>query len=127
MLWKVISNHRPQFASKFLQEVFIRLGITSALSTAYHPQTDGQTERVNQELEQYLRAFVDHHQSNWAALLPMVEVGHNNHADTATKVSPFCALYGYEPEFAVMPSPTLSRVPRAEERLADLQQVQAEA
>ena len=65
------------------------------MSTAYHPQTDGQTERVNQELEQYLRAFVDHRQSNWAGLLPMAEFAHNNHAHSATKVSPFYALYGY--------------------------------
>lgn len=124
---KVISDRGPQFASKFMQETFRRMGVTSAMSTAYHPQTDGQTERVNQELEQYLRAFVDQRQSNWASLLPFAEFAHNTRAHSATRVSPFHALYGYEPEFTVTPSPALSRVPKAEERLEEIQQVQQEA
>jgi hypothetical protein len=55
---KVISDRGPQFVATFMKELYCLLGIEAAMSTAYHPQTDGQTERVNQELEQYLRIFV---------------------------------------------------------------------
>lgn len=57
---KVISDRGPQFASKFMTSLNHILGITTPLSTAYHPQTDGQTERVNQDIEQYLRLFVNY-------------------------------------------------------------------
>jgi len=55
---KVVSDHGLQFVAAFMKELFQLLGIEAASSTVYHPQTDGQTERVNQELEQYLRLFV---------------------------------------------------------------------
>jgi transposase InsO family protein len=55
---QVISDRGPQFASKVMQEVWNKLGVKSIMSTAFHPQTNGETERVNQELEQYLRVFV---------------------------------------------------------------------
>jgi transposase InsO family protein len=61
----IISDRGPQFASNFMKELAALLGIKLKLSTAYHPQTDGQTERMNQELKQYLRLFVNHRQSNW--------------------------------------------------------------
>ena len=82
---QVISDRGSQFVSQFLKEVFRRTGITGSTSTAFHPQTDGQTERVNQELEQYLRAFTDMRQSNWSGLLPLAEFAHNTRAHaTAT-------------------------------------------
>jgi len=56
----IISNRGPQFAVGVMRELNTMLGIKSKLSTAFHPQTNGQTERMNQELEQYLRIFVDH-------------------------------------------------------------------
>jgi len=58
----IISDRGPQFAAGLIQELNEMLGIKSKLSMAFHPQTDGQTERVNQELEQYLRMFIDHRQ-----------------------------------------------------------------
>jgi len=58
----IISDRGPQFAAGLMQELNEMLGIKSKLSMAFHPQTDGQTERVNQELEQYLRMFIDHRQ-----------------------------------------------------------------
>ena len=61
---RVISDRGPQFASKFMKALNQLLGITTALSTAYHPQTDGQTERVNQDIEQYLCLFVNYQQDN---------------------------------------------------------------
>jgi len=69
----VISNHGPQFASGFMKELNKILGIDTKLSTTYHPQTDGQTERMNQELEQYLRMFVDYHQTNWPEWLAIAK------------------------------------------------------
>ena len=73
------------------------LGIETKLSTAYHPETDGQTERTNQELEQYLRMYVNHRQNNWAEWLAMAEFAFNNKVHTATKMSLFQVNYGREP------------------------------
>jgi len=62
--------------------------------TAYHPQTDGQTEHVNQALEQYLRCYVDYNLSNWSDLLPSAEFAYNNQAHKGIKESPFYLEYG---------------------------------
>ena len=61
----IISNRGPQFAVGVIKKLNKLLGIDTKLSTAFHPQTDGQTERINQELEQYLRMFIDHQQEQW--------------------------------------------------------------
>ena len=73
------------------------LGIKSKLSMAYHPQTDGQTKRVNQELEQYLRMFIDHRQEQWPEWLGTAEFAYNNKAHLSTRTSPFKANYGQDP------------------------------
>jgi len=65
LLKSIISDRGPQFAAGLIRELNRMLGIESKLSTAFYPQTDGQTERVNQELEQYLRMFIDHRQEQW--------------------------------------------------------------
>ena len=70
------------------------LGIKTKLSTVFHPQIDGQTEQMNQELEQYLRLFVEHRQRNWPEWLVTAEFAVNNKAHTTTKISPFIANYG---------------------------------
>ena len=72
------------------------LGIETKLLTAFHPQTDEQMERMNQELEQYLRFFVDHRQKDWPEWLALAEFVVNNKVHTATKVLPFMANYGRE-------------------------------
>ena len=61
----IISDRGPQFAAGLMRELNRMLGIESKLSTAFYPQTDGQMERFNQELEQYLRMFIDHRQEQW--------------------------------------------------------------
>jgi len=61
----VISNRGPQFAAELTKKLNKILGIEMRLSTAFYPQMDGQTERINQELEQYLRFFVDYRQKDW--------------------------------------------------------------
>ena len=73
------------------------LGIESKLSTAFHPQTDGQTERVNQELEQYLRMFIDHRQEQWLDWLGTAEFAYNNKAHSSTKTLPFKTNYRQDP------------------------------
>jgi len=73
----VISDQGPQFVSKVMQEIWMKLGVKSTMSTAHHPQTDGETKRVNQELEQYSHIFCNFKQDNWTELVPFMEFTHN--------------------------------------------------
>jgi len=92
----VVSDRGPQFVAELTKELNWMLGIKTKLSTAFHPQIDGQTERMNQELEQYLQLFVEHRQKDWPEWLAAAEFAVNNKVYTATKVSPFMANYGKE-------------------------------
>ena len=94
---QIISDRGPQYAAKYMRRLLEVLGIKSSLSTAYHPQTDGQTERMNQEVEQYLRLYINYEQDNWCDLLPLAEFAYNNTSHSATGVTPFFANYGYHP------------------------------
>ena len=87
--WKVISDRGTQFIAEFTKELYRLLGIQGTPSTSYYLQTDGQTERVNQELEQYIRVFVSERQDNWRGLLPLAEFAYNNHIHSATQHTPF--------------------------------------
>jgi len=93
----IISDRGPQFVVGLMRELNRMLGIKSKLSTVFHPQTDGQTERVNQELEQYLRMFIDHRQEQWPDWLGMAEFAYNNKTYSSTKVLPFKANYRQNP------------------------------
>ena len=75
-----------------------RLDVRLGKSTAFHPQTDAQTERVNQSLEQYFRQYCNYEQDNWYNLLPLAEYTYNYSAITATQMSPFFANYGFHPQ-----------------------------
>jgi len=92
----IVSDRGPQFVAELTKELNRMLGIETRLSTAFHLQTDGQIEQMNQELEQYLRFFVDHRQKDWPEWLVSAEFTVNNKVYTATKVSPFMANYGRE-------------------------------
>ena len=94
---KIIHDRGTQFDAKMMKELYKLLHIEGNPSTAYHPQTDGQTEHVNQELEQYLRLYVNHRQSDWADWLALAEFAHNNRVHSATKMSPFYANTGRHP------------------------------
>jgi hypothetical protein len=74
----IISNCGLRFTSKFWQSLFKILKFKIKLSFAYHPETDGQIERVNQVLEQYLRCTINYHQDNWIELLPLAKFAFNN-------------------------------------------------
>ena len=80
-----------------IRELNNLLGIQTKLLTAYHSQIDRQTERINQELEQYLRVFIDHRQEQWPDWLETVEFAYNNKIHAATKILPFKANYGQDP------------------------------
>jgi len=97
----IISDRGPQFAAGMTKELNKMLGIETKLSMAYHPETDRQMERTNQELEQYLRMYVNHRQSNWAEWLATAEFAFNNKVHTATKMSPFQVNYGKEPRMGL--------------------------
>ena len=75
---KIISDRGPQFASKVFDKMLKLLGVKSVLSTAYHPQTDGTTEWVNQEIEAYLGIYCASHPEEWVAALSTLEFTHNN-------------------------------------------------
>jgi transposase InsO family protein len=74
----IISDHGSQFISNFWQSLFKILKVKIKLSSAHHPQTDGQTERVNQVMEQYLYCTINYHQDNWTELLPLAKFAYNN-------------------------------------------------
>ena len=93
---KCISDQGPQFASAFARELAHLLKYDLKLLSAYHLQTDGETERVNQELETYLCIFCDGHSEKWADLLPMAEFSHNFATHSTTNKSPFSLILEYE-------------------------------
>jgi len=83
-----------------MRELNKMLEIETKLSIAYHPQTDGQMERTNQELEQYLRIYVNYRQNNWSEWLTTAEFAFNNKVHTSTKSSLFKINYGREPRIS---------------------------
>ena len=93
----IILDRGVQFAAGMMKELNNLLGIQTKLSMAYHLQTDGQTKRVNQKLEQYLRVFIDHRQEQWPDWLGMAEFTYNNKIHAAAKVSPLKVNYGQDP------------------------------
>ena len=84
LLKSIISDRGPQFMARLMRELNEMLEIKSKLSTVFHSQTDRQTERVNQELEQYLRMFINHRQEQWPEWLGMAEFMYNNKTHSST-------------------------------------------
>ena len=95
---KIISDRDPRFDSTFTTHLCRLLGIKQNISTAYHPQTDGQSECTNQSLEIYLRLYCDTQQKEWAKLLPLAQYVRNSWPNTTTKQVPFNTLIGYTPQ-----------------------------
>ena len=100
---KIISDRGPQFAARSMRQILKRIGIDSSLTTAYHPQANGQTEHKNQEVEQYLRLYTSRVQDDWSTLLPIAEFVMNARRSSASDHTPFELIYGYTPDFMIPP------------------------
>jgi transposase InsO family protein len=101
---RVVLNQGPTFTSNYWLQ-FLRLSqIHPATSTAYHPQTDGQTERMNQILEDHLLHFVSYNQQDWSDKLDLAEFSINNLHSSSSGVSPFFFVHGYHPRFNTLTS-----------------------
>ena len=99
----IVSDRGPQFISIFWKTLLNLLHVSVSLSSAAHPQTDGQTERMNQNLEQYLRCFVNYLQDDWSCLLNYAEFAINNVPNSSTGKSPFEINYGFNPRMDYLP------------------------
>ena len=112
---KIISDRDPRFTGAFWKRIFKLVGTKIALSTAFHPQSDGQTERTNRTLETILRTQINGTQTNWDDLLPMAEFAINSTPNESTKFSPFQLMYGKIPQMPVDLVDRDSVTPAAEE------------
>ena len=122
---KIVSDRGPQFVSKFWQRFCELAKIKRSLSTAFHPQTDGQTERLNQTLETMIRSYINFQQNDWQQILPILEFAYNNSVHESTGRSPFYANYGYHPRMDLLLN-TSSVNPNAESRIENLNQIHSE-
>ena len=125
----IVSDRGSVFTSKFWSALCYTLGVKRRLSTAFHPQTDGQTERQNQTLEHYLRCYCNYRQNNWVNQLALAEFTYNNSQHSTIGATPFYALYGFNPEICIHPvtaSATTAEVPEAALRVQRLQEEREE-
>jgi hypothetical protein len=97
----IVSDRDSRITSKFWAEVCTYLVIKQRLSTAFHLQTDSQTEILNRILKGYLWAYTSLEQLNWAKLLLSAEYAYNNSRSSSTKITLFKALYSYDPELQI--------------------------
>lgn len=117
----IISDRDKVFTSHFWRDVFKALGTKLHYSTAYHPQTDGQSERVNQCLEQYLRCAVQDNPRQWRKWISLAEFWYNSSFHSSLGCSPFKALYKIDPNFGGMPKLTVDDDSVAKEATLDYQ------
>jgi hypothetical protein len=122
---KVISDRDPRFMSKFMQEACKVMGVKQAPSTAYHPRTDGQSERSNQWLETAICFITDQKQKNWAPYLPIAQFTHNNWPSDTTRKSPFFLLMGFNPRADWIHA--TSPIPRVMLRLEQIKEARVQA
>jgi len=122
---RLISDRDTQFTSKLFKELCQQLGIKQNLSSAYHPQTDGESKRTNQTVEVALRIFCNYQQNNWSEWLPIVRYQMNTHESSTTKNVPFEVWMGYVPRAHQLDRP--SSMPSLEERKSQLKKIRNEA
>ena len=121
----IVSDRDPRFTSIFWRALWSQLGTTLSISTAYHPQTDGQTERQNRTLEEMLRAYVSARQDDWDECLAAAEIAYNNSIQASTGATPFFLNYGQHPRLALdhaISAAQTSNNPTAADRIAALHQ-----
>ena len=119
----IASDRDTAFTSLFWEELFRQQGVDLAMSSSYHPQSDRQTEVVNKSLDQYLRAFASDKPSLWVEWLPLAKYWFNTNYHATTKISPFEALYGYQPPKLVEFVFVTTKVATVEDLLEHRQQV----
>jgi hypothetical protein len=113
----IVSDHDPNFTSNFWEELFKLQGTQVHLNTAYHPQTDGQTEVVNKCLETYFRSFASEKKNQWVQWLPLAEWWYNTLYHTTTRMTPFEAVYGQKPPSILSYLPGVSKVHAVDQTL----------
>ena len=116
---KIISDQGPQFAAKSFIELLKLLKIKSALTTACHPQSNGATERVNQEIEAYISIFCTNNLEDWSKMLATLEFTHNNRRHADRQNTPFELMLGITP-VAIPLSFENTKYPTIEERMKKL-------
>ena len=121
----VTSDRGSEFVSHFFRSLGKALDINLHFTSGYHPEGDGQTERTNQTLEQYLRIYCNYQQDNWSELLPLAEFAYNNAPSATTGISPFFANKGYHPNISVHPERDLTSA-RAREYAVNLDELHKE-
>ena len=99
----VTSNHGTEFVSTFFCSLVKFLDMKLHFTSGYHPEGNGQTERTNQTLKQYLRVYCNYQQNHWSDLLPIAEFAYNNAPKTMTGLSPFYINKGYHPNLSIHP------------------------
>jgi len=104
----VTSNRGMEFVSHFFWSLGTALDMKLHFTSGYHPEGDGQTERTNQTLEQYLQVYCNYQQDNWSKLLPLAEFAYNNTPSATTGITPFFANKGYHPNLTVHPEHDLA-------------------
>src|SRR5258706_6197675 len=111
----IVSDRGSVFTSKFWRALCALWKVQIRLSTAFHPQTDGQTEKLNAVMEQYLRCYINYLQDDWAEWLLCAEFAANNQASETTGISPFFANYHYDPKWTeeIEASPAVISPPAA--------------
>jgi len=125
----IVSDRGSVFTSRFWSGLCYHLGVKRRLSTAFHPQTDGQTERQNQTLEHYLRCYCNYRQNDWVDKLALAEFTYNNSTHSTIGTTPFYALYGFHPQITVHPHTAAAdqpEVPGAELRAQRLREEREE-
>lgn len=119
----IVSDRDPKLRGNFCRELFKLLGTTQLMSTAYHPQTDGQTERVNRVIEEVLRHYVNPRQTDWDEHLAMVEFAINDAWHESTKNTPFYLNYCRHPRHPANRRYPNGRSPAAHELVQQMTQV----
>ena len=129
---RLISDRGTQFSAALFREIMTQLGVQQSMSSAFHPETDGQTERVNRVMEEVLRHYVNPVQSDWDRWLPCVEFAINNAVHSSTKETPFFLNYGIHPHTPLSrmtpaQKQAHSRLPAAVKFTVDMQAALAKA
>ena len=119
----IISDRDARFTSNFWRSLWQQTGTKLAMSTSYHPETDGQTERMNRTLEDMLRSYTNYEQNDWDDKLVPAEIAYNNSVQASTGYSPYFLNYGQHPNLPIVsaiPKDKMSSNPTANDLMADV-------